>query len=783
MRLLNKISLSIIFILLLATNIKAQLETNGSFENTNLGVVTGSDVKGWVISTASGVSPAPVFEIEGDVTKDGSKALKVTVNGTGANQWDIQIIADSIPVYQGGTYNLSIWARADLPGAQINVTAGYFSTGEIKAIRPASPLTRWTRFTMQFTITNNEKYIRVPIHFSYAGNSGNPIYIDNLQVSDANANMLPVTVQAESGKLGSNFSVLTDNKIKYITPKANYTGLTSPGDTSRIATYQITFPDSGRYNLFARVRVGANGFNDDSFFYATSFGVKDTSNANWIMINGIASGGFSDSSSYVNGAGSLGTSVWKWVNISKYNYSGGSGVTFHVNADNLIQTFQIGSREDGLDIDKFVFGKTNILFTVGALDNGMPGTISIDSTLLWKGPALAQGLPKFLGSAGDNVNTDFANYWTQITPENAGKWGSVGTTTDTTQWNWSGLDNDYNYAKNHGMIFKDHNLIWGSQQPSWISGLDSASQYKYIETWIRMVGRRYPNIALIDVMNEALDGHNPPDGQNGHANYKKALGGNGSTGWDWVVNAFKLARKYLPNAKLLINDYGIINNNSATDAYLKIINILKDRNLIDGIGEQGHGFENNTASALKYNLDKLAATGLPIYITEFDLNIQDNTDPMNKYKELFPMFWQHPSVKGVTLWGYIQGRTWVTNSYLVNSDGTARPALLWLAGYVKNNPVGVKTTESIPTNYELLQNYPNPFNPVTKIKYSIIKEGIVTLEVFDILGRKVQTLINEHQTPGKYSVDFNASKLASGVYIYHLRAGDFNAAKKLLLLK
>src|ERR1035437_9669758 len=121
MRLLNKISLSIIFILLLATNIKAQLETNGSFENTNLGVVTGSDVKGWVISTASGVSPAPVFEIVGDVTKEGSKALKVTVNGTGANQSDIQITADSITVYRGGAYNLSIWARADLPGAQINI--------------------------------------------------------------------------------------------------------------------------------------------------------------------------------------------------------------------------------------------------------------------------------------------------------------------------------------------------------------------------------------------------------------------------------------------------------------------------------------------------------------------------------------------------------------------------------------------------------------------------------------------------------------------------------------
>ena len=120
------------------------------------------------------------------------------------------------------------------------------------------------------------------------------------------------------------------------------------------------------------------------------------------------------------------------------------------------------------------------------------------------------------------------------------------------------------------------------------------------------------------------------------ANYKNALGGKGVTGWDWVIKSFELARKYIPNAKLLINDYGIINDNSATTSYIQIINLLKDRGLIDGIGVQGHRFalESANTTTLKNNLDRLAATGLPIYISEFDLVISVIPEPqmmLNNY--------------------------------------------------------------------------------------------------------------------------------------------------------
>jgi photosystem II stability/assembly factor-like uncharacterized protein len=93
-------------------------------------------------------------------------------------------------------------------------------------------------------------------------------------------------------------------------------------------------------------------------------------------------------------------------------------------------------------------------------------------------------------------------------------------------------------------------------------------------------------------------------------------------------------------------------------------------------------------------------------------------------------------------------------------------------------------TVNIPiNNFDLRQNYPNPFNPTTTIKYNLPKSGSVELIVYDILGRKVKTLVNENQQAGRYEINFNASGLATGVYIYQLRSQDFVSTKKMILLK
>lgn len=89
----------------------------------------------------------------------------------------------------------------------------------------------------------------------------------------------------------------------------------------------------------------------------------------------------------------------------------------------------------------------------------------------------------------------------------------------------------------------------------------------------------------------------------------------------------------------------------------------------------------------------------------------------------------------------------------------------------------------IPTKNVLLANYPNPFNPTTQINYSIKDAGLVQLKVYDILGKEVENLVNENKEAGNYSVDFDASELPSGVYIYQLQSNSFISSKKMVLIK
>ena len=89
----------------------------------------------------------------------------------------------------------------------------------------------------------------------------------------------------------------------------------------------------------------------------------------------------------------------------------------------------------------------------------------------------------------------------------------------------------------------------------------------------------------------------------------------------------------------------------------------------------------------------------------------------------------------------------------------------------------------LPEKFDLAQNYPNPFNPVTKINYALPKQGLVSMKVYDILGKEVATLVNEVKNAGNYSVEFNASHLSSGIYFYKISVNGFSEVKKMTLIK
>lgn len=292
---------------------------------------------------------------------------------------------------------------------------------------------------------------------------------------------------------------------------------------------------------------------------------------------------------------------------------------------------------------------------------------------------IATGKPKFLGNIiAGSVPSNFNAYWNQVTPENAGKWGSVEATRN--QMNWGPLDTAYNYARANGFPFKQHTFVWGAQEPGWIGSVSASQQAYEVEEFMRLYCARYPQTQYIDVVNEPIS---QP------ASYRNALGGSGSTGWDWIVWSFQKARQHCPTAKLLINEYGIINDINKLNRYKGIVNILKARGLIDGVGIQAHHFsmDNLTAATMKSNLDALAQTGVPIFVSELDMTGDDSTQ-LARYQRLFPGLWTHPGVAHVTLWGYIEGQTWVNNTHLVRRDGSERPAMAWLKNYVRTTSIG-----------------------------------------------------------------------------------------------
>jgi hypothetical protein len=100
-----------------------------------------------------------------------------------------------------------------------------------------------------------------------------------------------------------------------------------------------------------------------------------------------------------------------------------------------------------------------------------------------------------------------------------------------------------------------------------------------------------------------------------------------------------------------------------------------------------------------------------------------------------------------------------------------------------DNPTGVARRETIPLKFALEQNYPNPFNPTTTIEYQIPSQSLVTLKVYDLLGREVAMLVNERKDAGRYSVQWNATALSSGIYFYRLEANGKRDIKKMSMIK
>lgn len=292
----------------------------------------------------------------------------------------------------------------------------------------------------------------------------------------------------------------------------------------------------------------------------------------------------------------------------------------------------------------------------------------------------AEGAGKFLGNITTygRVRSDFGEYWNQITGENESKWEFVEGTRD--RMRWDGTDRIAEYAREAGISWKFHCLIWGSQYPRWMDGLSQSEQLEEITEWMDEAAERYPDVQMIDVINEAYPTHKPPP-------FKNALGGDGATGFDWMIKAFEMARERWPDAVLIYNDFNTIEYGNEVNWQVKMANAMKEADApMDAIGVQAHAAAGLSTSSVKSNIDRLAETGYPIIVSEYDIAQSDDTRQKSIMEDQFTMFWNHPKVAGITYWGYIVGMTWRNGTGLLHDGGDERPALTWLVNFVEENP-------------------------------------------------------------------------------------------------
>ena len=291
---------------------------------------------------------------------------------------------------------------------------------------------------------------------------------------------------------------------------------------------------------------------------------------------------------------------------------------------------------------------------------------------------------KFLGNITTRGNVEpgggvpkYYTLWNQITCENESKWSSVEGSRGN--FNWTGANNAFNYAKQHNFTYKFHALVWGAQYPSWLENLSAKERFAAMTNWFDHAKSQYNTLPMIDVVNEAVGMH-----QQGNPMMKETLGGGGKTGYDWLIKAFEMAYERWPDAILIYNDYNSIRwdlNN-----YITLVQTLRDAGApIDAYGNQSHELSDISLDELERVLKQQQdALKMPMFSTELDINIADDTKQKLQYQKVLPAFWEKPYCAGVTLWGHVLGATWVDNSGLYR-NGEERPAMTWIKEYMQTD--------------------------------------------------------------------------------------------------
>jgi len=409
-----------------------------------------------------------------------------------------------------------------------------------------------------------------------------------------------------------------------------------------------------------------------------------------------------------------------------------------------------------------------------------------------------------------------------------GNWGWYGPGNSKTQypalaqWLWD-----------HEIPTKGHVLIW----PSWTwmppffknyendpAGLRDAID-EHLETLVDIGEEK--GLVQWDVVNEPHVNHDVMD----------------ICGDEIMVHWYKKVHEIDPNPRLILNEYNIIVGGGDAvfqDDFCRWIEILLNGKApLGGIGMQCHFGENLTGiPRVLAILDRFAQYNLPIQVTEFDIDIIDEEIQAAYTRDFFTAIFSHPATDKIVMWGFWEGDQWKPNGAMIRTDWSYKPNYLvykkllfedwWteavglssregryqtrgflgeyditaaFAGKTTSKSIAlpkegttveiqIPTTETSvevnnngSTQFDLKQNFPNPFNPVTRIRYDLPVASPVLLQIFDIDGRLVETLVDGFQSAGHHSIEWTKNDLPSGTYFYKLSVGNLAAVRKMLLIK
>ena len=255
-----------------------------------------------------------------------------------------------------------------------------------------------------------------------------------------------------------------------------------------------------------------------------------------------------------------------------------------------------------------------------------------------------------------------------------------------------------------------------------------------------------------------------------------------SVNYDWTdsiwVNRSKSVYTYTPENLIDTALFQVWTNEQWVNYNMNILKYDEELNIISNLAKrwEGNNWLDFARGSYEYDINNNR-------ILEY-FEIANN----NNWENWFRIFYEYDDKNNLI---HLFGEEWVNGQWvpedegliITNPDGIKIGFLAKEIFLYYSPPTGVGSENNIVNGFNLQQNYPNPFNPMTSIKYDLPNASEVSLKIFDMLGAEVKTLVNERQEPGRYEIRFDASSLASGVYIYRLNANDYVNAKKMILMK